>query len=172
MEKKKHPDKTIVPAGIYYYHIKDPIVEQDNPEDKQAVQKAVKRELRMDGLTNSDPEILNRIDHSGNKKSEIVKNLERNENGKATSRSMVADSDQMKQLCQFGLKKATELGKEMLSGNIAINPYEYKQINSCEYCEFKGICGFDSRLEGFGYRRLQKMKPEELWKALKNNNRE
>lgn len=172
MEKKKHPDKTIVPAGIYYYHIKDPIVEQDNPEDKQAVQKAVKRELRMDGLTNSDPEILNRIDHSGNKKSEIVKNLERNENGKATSRSMVADSDQMKQLCQFGLKKATELGKEMLSGNIAINPYEYKQINSCEYCEFKGICGFDSRLEGFGYRRLQKMKPEELWKALKSNNKE
>ncbi len=169
MEKKKHPDKTIVPAGIYYYHIKDPIVEQDNPEDKQAVQKAVKRELRMDGLTNSDPEILDRIDHSGNKKSEIVKNLERREDGKATSRSMVADCNQMKQLCQFGLKKATQLGKEMLSGNIAINPYEYKKTNSCEYCEFKSICGFDSRLEGFGYRRLQKMKPEELWEALKKN---
>lgn len=167
MEKKKHPDKTIVPAGIYYYHIKDPIVEQENPEDRQAVQQAVKRELRMDGLTNSDPQILDRIDHSGNKKSEIVKNLERREDGKATSRSMVADSDQMKQLCQFGLEKAADLGKEMLSGNIAINPYEYKKTNSCEYCEFKSICGFDSRLEGFGYRRLQKMKPEEMWEILK-----
>lgn len=166
MEKKKHPDKTIVPAGIYYYHIKDPIVEQENAEDEKAAQKAVKRELRMSGLTNSEPEILDRIDHSGNKKSEIIKNLERNDNGSASKRSLVADSTQMQQLCQFGLKKATKLGNEMISGNIAVNPYEYKKMNSCEYCEFKSICGFDSRLEGYGYRRLQKMKPDEMWEVL------
>ena len=166
IEKKKHPDKTVVPAGIYYYHIKDPIVEQEHAEDEKAAQKAVKKELRMSGLTNSDPEILDRIDHSGNKKSEIIKNLERNDDGSVSKRSMTADSTQMEQLCQFGQKKAVKLGKEMITGNIAVNPYEYKKTNSCEYCEFKAVCGFDSRIEGFGYRRLQKLKPDDMWDVL------
>ena len=167
IEKKKHPDKDVVPAGIYYYHMKDPIVEQEDAKDETAAQKAVKRELRMSGLTNSDPKILDRMDHSGNKKSEIIKNLERTDKGTVTARSMAADSKQIKQLGQFGLSKASDLGREMLAGNIDINPYEYKKTRSCDYCEFQAVCGFDSRIDGYGYRRLKKIKPDQMWEVLK-----
>ena len=29
LEERKHPDKEVVPAGIFYYNIKDPLVEKE-----------------------------------------------------------------------------------------------------------------------------------------------
>lgn len=166
MEQKKHPEKKMVPAGIYYYHIKDPIVEQENVENREEAQKAIRRELRLSGLSNQSPEVLDMLDHSGNKKSEIIKNLERDNAGLPTRRSAVADSAQMEKLCGFGLEKAKQLGKEMLDGKIEVNPYEYKKKSPCDYCEFLSVCGFDNRIAGFGCRRLSAIQPDEMWNLL------
>ena len=34
IEKKKHPDKEIVPAGIFYYRIQDPLVDRADTRRK------------------------------------------------------------------------------------------------------------------------------------------
>jgi len=37
----------------------------------------------------------------------------------------------------------------------------------CDYCGFKGICGYDKSIKGFESRKLKKLKPEEVWQKIK-----
>ncbi len=38
-QKKRHPEKEVVPAGVFYYRIQDPIV--DKTKDKEEAEQAV-----------------------------------------------------------------------------------------------------------------------------------
>ena len=50
LEQRNHPDKQVVPAGIFYYNIKDPVVEKVEEEDPEALNRRILKELRMNGL--------------------------------------------------------------------------------------------------------------------------
>ncbi len=183
MEQRQNPKTEVVPAGIYYYQMKNPLVEAsdlegillDDPKEqshleesaREAAEAAMLEELRMDGLSNEDPRILQLIDHTPGKKSFVVKNLVRGEDGSAGGRSQVASSRQIKQLCRYGKDKAQDLGTEMMEGSIPVNPYEYRGKTACDFCEYRGVCGFDIGIEGFSYRRLHPMDPEEMWNDLR-----
>lgn len=166
LSRRRHPEKNIIPAGIYYYNIKDPIVEAEKEEEEEAG-KAILKELRMNGLSNNDPQALILLDHTGQKRSEVIKNLEIKNDGSLSGRSQIADNKQFEDLCRFGSQKAQTLGKEMMKGQIPVNPYLYKQRTPCDYCEFHSVCGFDSRVEGYHYRRLRILDPDEMWKVLR-----
>ena len=53
-------------------------------------------------------------------------------------------------------RTVTALGKRMMSGEIAASPYEMKGKTACQWCGYRSICGFDERLRGCGYRRMDK----------------
>lgn len=65
LEKKKHPNKEIIPAGIFYYQMKDPMVEKT---EEDQVQDALLKELRPDGLVSSDPGGVKSSGSYGNQK--------------------------------------------------------------------------------------------------------
>ena len=162
-----HPGKAVLPAGVYYYNIKNPVVEKPSlPEDTEAfaeaVDSAVLEELRMNGLTNKDSDIARLVDHTEGKKSAVVKNLTRDASGVPTGSSMTASTEEIQQLCGYGKQKAADLCREMLSGQIPVNPYVYKDRTPCDYCMYKGICGFDTGIPGYRYRKLQALDTEEV----------
>ena len=171
LSRRRHPDKDIIPAGIYYYNIKDPIVDgqeiQEQETQEQEAQEAILKELRMNGLTNEDPTALALLDHTGGKHSKVVKHLETRADGSLSGRAMAANAVQIEQLCRFGLRKAKALGKEMMRGEIPVSPYAYRQKTPCDYCEFGSICGFDPRVEGYRCRRLSVLEPDQMWEILK-----
>ena len=41
-------------------------------------------------------------------------------------------------------------------------PYELNGKNGCEYCDYKSICGFDRRVDGYEFNRLKKLEPAEI----------
>ena len=45
-------------------------------------------------------------------------------------------------------------------------PYQMEKREACTYCPYKGVCGFDQRIPGYGYRRLQKLEERELWERM------
>ena len=66
VEQRKHPHKTIVPAGIFYYRIQDPIVSEEKTQD--AVERSILKELKQDGLVNGDDMVISHLEKelSGN----------------------------------------------------------------------------------------------------------
>lgn len=182
IQERKNPNKEAIPAGVYYYNMKNPIVDAPRLEEKyvgdekqqeildnavkEEVEKSILEQLRMNGLSNENPQILEMLDHTDNKKSLVIKNLSRDESGMPKGRSQVASTEQMKNLCHYGKKKAENLGSQMMKGNISVNPYEYKGKTACDYCEYGGVCGFDTGIEGYRYRRLNNMELNDVWNYL------
>src|SRR5699024_7999292 len=63
-EKKKHPDKEVEPAGIFYYNIKDPMLLENIEADIQEVDQKILKELKMNGLLQADKEVAEKLDHT------------------------------------------------------------------------------------------------------------
>ena len=49
----------------------------------------------------------------------------------------------------------------MYAGEIKAAPYEMGRETGCDYCAYRDICGFDLRIAGCAYRRLEKLSVED-----------
>lgn len=166
--KKRFPDKSVIPAGIFYYHIDDPIVSKsDSPEDE------IYRSLRMNGLVNQNKEILGFMDHNlaapGGKlrasvKSDIIP-VETNKEGELNKRSVAATGKQITSMVDYVNNKLKEDSKQIMQGDTGLRPYRMGAKSACDYCEYRSACGFDIRLgrdRGYEYRQLDKKPAEEI----------
>ncbi len=165
LEKREHPDKEIIPAGILYYRTKDPIVEGNHEQTPEEINRKILRELRPNGLINSDPAVVEHMDAFFSKTSDVIP-VGRKADGSFTAASSVANRDQLDRLSQFVQEKLTEIGREILSGEVAANPYRKKKECACTYCAFGGVCGFDTKLPGSGYRQIEELGKEDVWNRI------
>lgn len=161
VEKKNHPDKEIIPAGVFYYNIKDPMIQSKAAEDVETVTGELLKKLKMNGLASSDEAILNKLDQT-------LESLpvSRNKNGSLSKRSQVADERQFEELRRFVNQKINNIRKEIMEGEVQIQPYELGTKNGCTYCPYSGICGFDPKIPGYEFRRLKQFSDEEIWREI------
>lgn len=166
MEQRIHPDKKIKPAGIFYYAMKDPIVDQKHGESEEELEKRILKELRPNGLVNAESEVVEALDRSLEKTSEVIP-VARNKDGSYSRYASVASEEQFLTLSKFVEEKMRAIGCAILEGDVKINPYEKKGKTACDYCEFKDICGFDRKISGMHYRRLKELDPDDIWEFLR-----
>jgi ATP-dependent helicase/nuclease subunit B len=165
IEKRKHPDKEIIPAGILYYNLKDPIVDKEEGDTQEDLREKIMKELKMNGLITSDKEIIQLMDGQAAGKSDILP-VAFNKDGSISRTSNVASREQFRRLSSYVREKIEIMGKEILEGKIEINPYLYENRTACDFCPYGSVCGFDTGVKGYRYRRLKKFQPEEVWEKL------
>jgi ATP-dependent helicase/nuclease subunit B len=162
---QRYPTKEIVPSGIFYYHIDDPIVAKSDQ-----VEEDIYRSLRMNGLVNGDSKVVALMDSKlegpdstlrPSAKSEIIP-IETNKEGGLAKRSQAANKQQIEALVDYVNHKLVEDSRQILSGDTRLNPYRSDKQIACAYCEFRSACGFDQRLPGHAYRNLAKKTSEEI----------
>ncbi len=163
--KDKYQGKEIVPAGIFYYHIDDPIVAKSEQAEEE-----IFKSLKMNGLVNEDKIVLANMDRKlmgedgglrPSVKSDII-SVETNKEGELTKRSSAANETQLKSLLQYVNEKLVQDTGLILEGDTRLNPYRSGERTACDYCEFRSACGFDLRLPGHAYRNLAKKSVEEM----------
>ena len=162
LEERKHPGKKAVPAGIFYYEMKDPIVAKE--EDLEKIESAILKELRMDGLVNAKEAIIQRLDSSFTGSSDVIP-VARTKTGFARY-SKTLSNEEFSEVLEYAEEKRQELKREMNEGNVDAFPYEMGQQTGCDYCEYRDICGFDEAIPGYEYRRLGKLSKEEVLEKI------
>ena len=65
--------------------------------------------------------------------------------------------------------KIVVISKEILSGNIALKPYNKNGKKPCEYCSYKAICGFNPRLCGNNYNYIDKKSKDDIIMKMAKN---
>jgi ATP-dependent helicase/nuclease subunit B len=162
---RNNPDKEIVPAGIFYYHIDDPIVAKSEQAEED-----IYKSLRMNGLVNENKSVIALMDGKlagpdGNLvasiKSDIIP-VETNKEGELNKRSVAATQDQLKAMVNYVNGKLVLDSSQILEGDTNLNPYRSSDQIACAYCEYKSACGFDPRLPGYAYRNLAKKTVDEI----------
>lgn len=162
---KEHPGKEIHPAGIFYYHIEDPLLDQDAGTEAENLSERVMEKLKLSGLVNGDPEVIKKLDQDMPGKSSVLP-LSYNKDGSLRAGSSVAAERQFRDLSSFVNRKIQKIGSEILEGRMDVNPYELKGKTACDYCAYRGVCGLDPKDEGYGFRRLKAFEDAEVWERI------
>ena len=176
MEKigREYPDKTVVPAGLFYYHIEDPMVERKPVESEEETNADILKALRMNGLVNGDREALahldNRLGEEATADSDVVPVSIKNE-AIVERRSQAAGEEKFRVLGAYVNRKMKHMGREILDGNIAASPYKNGQKTACDYCPYHSVCGFDLKTDGYQFRRFDKLSPEEIWGKMEEKDK-
>ncbi len=169
--ERKNPGKEIVPAGIFYYHIDDPVVDGEEAATKEDVDRLVLKKLRMDGLVNSELEVISLMDREIEKASDIIPVAVKD--GLVDEvKSSVANRKRFGHLCGFVRKSLKQAGRNILNGDTAADPYKQGNRTACDYCPYHSVCGFDRRLPGYEYRRLKERTPQEIWEEIEKEDEE
>ena len=163
IEKKRHPGKRIIPSGLLYYNIDNPVVE-DEGEDV-SVEDRLLEALRMQGVVNSDGNIIKDMDGTDIKKSLVIP-VSFKKDGTPDSRSHVLKTEQFEELQEYISGKSLRMGKEIFSGANAVNPYKDGSYSSCTYCPYSEVCGFSQDLGNHSFRRIKKLDDEQIWKNI------
>lgn len=170
LEEKKHPGKDVEPAGIFYYHIGDPLLERKDGETDEAWNRRLLAALKMDGLVNADPQVVSLLDHTvGAGASSDVVPVGYKKDGSFSSYSKVATREEFSVIRKYTELKIREIGRGILDGNAKASPYQLGTRNACTFCPYGGICGFDQRLPGFQYRKLKTLDDFELIRAMQED---
>lgn len=169
IEKTRHQGKTIIPAGIFYYRMEDPLLEEKSGESEEEHRERVLKKLRLDGYVNRDEDILQKMDCTDAKASAVIPVTFNKDGSISSSRSKTATTQQMELLMHYNDHTLKHLGERMVKGDTSIAPYRLEQESVCSFCSFGAVCGFDKKLDCYKYREMEKLDNEEVWKRMEES---
>ena len=165
LESRKHPDKEIVPAALLYYHIDDPTIETPVELTQEQINEEILTKLRMNGVVNSDPAVVERLDRFLQDKSKVIQ-VEKKKDGSFSARSGILSREELQVVSAYVDTKIRQIGREILDGKIAANPYEKGNEEACIYCAYKKVCGFDGSIPGYEKRQLEDLDKQTLMQRM------
>lgn len=159
-------DKEAVPAGIFYFKIDDPMVE-DSGLTAEELDAAVRGSFKMKGIVLREEMVIKLmdIDLKPGESSDIVPaKLKQDGNPGQISGSL--DMKDFKNLLDYAMKAVKEGAEGILNGVIEAHPFRKGGERACTWCDFASICQFDTDLEGNTYHNLKKMKDNEALQRM------
>lgn len=163
MKKREKGELPVLPGGILYYHIDEPLLESATEEELLS-------KLRPDGLINREESIYGAMDEQVEGRSLVIP-LELKKDGTIfETRSHVASTEEFEVLTRYVENIIRQQGTAIYQGDIRINPYQSEKDCSCDFCPYSGICGIHGRLPGQGYRKLKHLTKEEVFERMQTEN--
>ena len=138
------------PAGVLYFHVHNPMLQQKNALDPSEVEKELRKRYKMKGLITADAEVAGMMDD------ELVKSAGHSQlipvalkkDGSFYSTSSVATDEQWDTLRKYVRKQVKQIGTGITDGHVDIAPYRLGKKTACLHCSYKSICQFDPLFEG------------------------
>lgn len=164
-ERKKHKQEKVVPAGIFYYRMKDPIVEKE--KNDAVLEESLLKELKLDGLINAEETVLGHLERDLRGTS-YLNPVGRNKDGSLKANSKVLPPEDFMRFLEYTKQKEARLKAEMADGAAEAAPYELGGSTGCDYCAYRDICRFDPRIDGCDYRTLENYSSEEVVEKIRS----
>ena len=161
VEQNRFRNQEVIPAGVFYYNIKDPMIQEKIDADMEQVQQKVLKELKMNGLVQADKDLVEKMDSSL-----VSLPVAFNKDGSFRKNSSVATREQFDLLNCYVKNKISYIRQSILDGEAQVSPYMLGKKNACTYCPYSTVCGFDTEIPGYEFRRLKNFADEELWNAF------
>ncbi|MFG6496906.1 helicase-exonuclease AddAB subunit AddB [Fictibacillus sp. UD] len=154
-----------VPAGVLYFHVHNPILNEKKLLSVEEIEKEVLKKFKMKGLVLAEQEAVHLMDSTMEDRSSIIP-VALTQKGFHKSHSSVATADHFHTMRKHARKMAVNSGAGITSGVIDISPYEMKKKTPCTFCSYKPVCQFDQTLEENQYRELRPEKDEVILEKM------
>ncbi len=145
MEQKLHPGKRVVPAGVLYEHLQDPVLEAADTDEK--ARENLLRAMRPNGLINGEPSILRLYDENMAGDSLVIP-AGLKKDGTPKSSPFLVSTKEFGAIEDYVTGEVSRMGEKILGGEIAASPFTERKRSACNYCPYADVCGFDRKIPG------------------------
>jgi len=154
--KNAYPEGT--PAGLYYFHVAEPLV--TDPDERRDVEELLAKEFCLKGLTLRDADIIRLMDDGQPPVS--LPSLLRADGSFGEGKPLAA-LDHMVQLIDAAGKIAAHLSESILTGDISASPLVFpNEDKPCDKCPARDVCRPDAPFAPVLTRPVERMSFEEL----------
>lgn len=119
------------PAGVYYANVQDELLLSEGREEEPG--------LKLQGLTVPSEEVVRLSDRDVNGWSRLINAYC---SPKGALRTGI-QGDELERLRQRVIYMLKDSAAAMLDGLVAVSPLVDEHRDSCEYCDFVSVCGFE-----------------------------
>ena len=140
-EISKH---NIDPSAVFYFKIANPFTDYGKGEDD------ILKQFKMTGVVSNDERSVKAIDASSEKGTDIY-----------NYRSAPVSPEGFVKLLEHSVKKAEQLGNDIIKGNVAVAPFKFKSRTGCDFCNYRPVCKHEPNGLA-GYRVLQNIKNDDM----------
>lgn len=141
------------PAGVFYFKINEPMIDMSGKTvDPDEVSDKVQKSYKLNGVIVDDPSVIRNVAGDFSGISDIVP-IRINKDGvvSGTGKDNLLSDEEFAKLREVVGEKVGELCGSLADGSIEIHPMKTHDTSACAYCQYKGICRFDTIFEGCGY---------------------
>ena len=158
------------PAGALYFSLIEPIIKSSEKLTEEQIEEEIKKQFKMNGLILADVNIVKKMDKTlENGNSKIIPAYI-NKEGNLSDKPNSVNREQFERLQKYTMKLLEQISESILTGNINIKPYySIKKKNTpCEYCSYKSICNFDSKMANNDYNYIPNREKADILEEIKN----
>ena len=141
-------NSSLRPAGILYYPADEAILLLPRNMSKEDKQSQKQKKYTQNGLLIRNVQILEGMEHLLKGKF-IPASLKAD--GSLSLRSSVTTEKGFAAIENHIAGLLSQIGREMVSGNVTPNPFKCNRHNSCAYCAYNAICGYEPIRGGRDY---------------------
>ena len=161
-------EEDVMPAGVFYFSLLEQMIKADKKISEEEIEELIRKNFRMKGLIVADVKIIKMNDRTLKSGSSKMVPATITSSGAVNEKwTSGVNAEEFKILQQYINKIVKQISKEILSGNIDLKPYNKKGKTPCEYCEYKSICGFNTRLCKNDYNYIDKKSKDEILNKMK-----
>lgn len=140
------------PAGVFYFHVAEQTIDMtETAYDKiaETVAAKVKAGFKMNGIMVDDYDVIRGVAGDFEGRSDVLPIMKKKD-GTITGNSLIAEEEfiQLQEKIDVVIE---ELCRDLVDGKISITPKKVSDTSPCVYCQFKGICRFDTEFKGCNY---------------------
>lgn len=167
MELMRRRGLNPVLAGMFYASISDPVVRAEEGESPGETEERVLKELRPSGVVPGDLSVIRHMDRGlvPGETSKVIPVALKKDGGFA-ARSSVLETGALETVCRYVRRLAGKAAEEMFAGSAGIKPARYRGKSACDYCPYRGVCGFDPGIPGTAYEELPVLDEAELLRRM------
>ncbi len=151
------------PAGLFYYHVDDPVFDGLRNSSEDEISAFVKKELMLRGIVNGAPEVITSFDNTlkATENSLVIPAGLDKDGVPSAGRKKVKlyTEEQLRGMLDHTVRLTGDLKEKIIGGDISRSPYRLGNNDGCKYCRYKEIC------DGGRYRVLEKQEFPAAWTA-------
>lgn len=161
-------EEDILPAGIFYFSLLEQMIKADKKITEEEIEEQIRKNFRMKGLILADVKIIQMNDNTLTSGSSKLVPAALTASGSINEKwTNGVDKEEFKILQDYIDLVIKKIAKEILSGKIDLKPYNKNGKTPCEYCEYKAICGFNTKQSNNVYNYIDKKSKDDNIKKMK-----
>lgn len=162
-------EENVMPAGVFYFSLLEQMVQADKKISDAEIEKIIQKNFKMKGLILADVKVIKMNDKTLSSGASTIVPAAISSSGNIIEKwTSGVTKEEFKILQDYIDVTIKEISKEIMSGNIELKPYNKNGQTPCKYCNYKSICGFNTKQNGNKYNYIDKRTKDDIIRMMKS----